>query len=77
LVLSANQHDVMSARDEVPCDADTPLALGLNASFIGDALAACPEGQVVLKTSGALAPLIVEPRGDASAFYVVMPVRLD
>jgi DNA polymerase III sliding clamp (beta) subunit (PCNA family) len=67
----------MSARDEVACDADTPLSLGLNAAFIGETLAACPEGAVVLKTGGALAPLIVEPRGDASAFYVVMPVRLD
>ena len=77
LVLSATQADVMSARDEVPCEADTPLSLGLNAAFIGDALAACPEGDVVMKSGGAIAPLILEPRGDASAFYVVMPVRLD
>jgi DNA polymerase-3 subunit beta len=77
LVLSANQHDVMSAQDEVPCDADSPLSIGLNAAFIGDALAACPEGDIVVKSGGALAPLVLEPRGDASAFYVVMPVRLD
>jgi len=77
IVLNANQLDVMSCRDEIPCEGDSSLAIGLSAEFLADALAACPQGDVVLESSGALAPLLLKPRGDASALYVVMPVRID
>jgi len=77
IVLSADQLDVMSCRDEIPCEGDSGLALGLSAEFLADALAACPQGDVVLESLGALQPLLLKPRSDASALYVVMPVRID
>ena len=77
VVLNANQLDVMSCRDEIPCEGDSGLALGLSAEFLAEALAACPQGDVVLESLGALQPLLLKPRGDASALYVVMPVRID
>jgi len=77
IVLNANQLDVMSCRDEVACEGDSGLSMGLSAEFLAEALAACPQGDVVLESGGALAPLLLKPRGDASALYVVMPVRID
>jgi len=78
IVLSASKTDSGTSREEFAADlVGDPLAIGFNARFVMDVLAACGDGRIVLELNDALAPCIIKPQEDADALFVVMPVRLD
>jgi DNA polymerase-3 subunit beta len=77
LLLSAGDANGQTARDSVACEVEGQLTVGMNARFLADALAQCPEGVIHLECSGPLGPMTVRGQHPSATFYLVMPVRLD
>lgn len=51
------------------------LVIGFNARYMADSLAHITTDNVVMRFSGGMNPCIIQPDGDDSVLYVVMPVR--
>ena len=52
------------------------MVIGFNSRYMADALAHIATDNVVLRLGGSGDPAVVQPEGDDSALYVVMPLRV-
>jgi len=50
--------------------------IGFNHRYLLDALKACEEEEVLLKTNGAVSPCVISPVEGSKFLYLVLPVRL-
>lgn len=77
VILSARKLDAGDARVECAVEwRGEALTIGINATFVAQALAVMPGERVTWKMGDALSPVMVEADGCA-ARMVLMPVRLD
>ncbi len=50
--------------------------IGFNHKYLLDALKACEEEKIVIKTNGAVSPCLIVPQQGDKFLYLVLPVRL-
>jgi DNA polymerase-3 subunit beta len=79
LVLQASSPEQGTAREELDGDRveydSTPLEIGFQARYLNDITEQVGE-QVEFRFSDGAAPTVVQDAGDASALYVLMPMRV-
>jgi DNA polymerase-3 subunit beta len=79
LVLSATSAEQGSATEELDADRvkydATPLEIGFQARYLND-ITDQIKGEVEFRFSDSAAPTVVQDAGDASALYVLMPMRV-
>jgi DNA polymerase-3 subunit beta len=81
LVLSAASPELGTATEELDSDHVTydagPLEIGFQARYLNDITdQIAPEGQVEFRFSDGAAPTVLRDAADASALYVLMPMRV-
>ena len=77
LVLSVNNPEGGSATEEVPIDyAAEPLEIGFNARYLLDIAAQLESEHALFKLADPGSPTMVRDSSDASALYVLMPMRV-
>ncbi len=77
LALSSKNPDLGEAREELDVDFNNePLAIGLNARYLLDAIGAMRTKEVQLSFRDPLSPVQIVPSGEADSLAVVMPMRL-
>jgi len=77
LVLSVNNPDSGSATEELEAEyAAEPMEIGFNARYLLDISAQFEGDRAVFKLSDASAPTVMQDEKDASALYVLMPMRV-
>jgi DNA polymerase-3 subunit beta len=77
LRVSSTNPDVGDASEELDVDYQGPgLAIGFNARYLLDCLAAFHAKEVELGLEDELAPAILRPTEDSDSLAVVMPMRL-
>jgi len=81
LVLSAASPEQGTATEELDSDHVTydagPLEIGFQARYLNDITdQIAPEGQVEFRFSDGAAPTVLRDAADASALYVLMPMRV-
>lgn len=78
LELSSINPDVGEAAEEIAIDYDgQPVAIGFNAKYLLEALAAQPsDGRVEIGLNDEVSPGVVRYVGDPDYCYIVMPMRL-
>jgi len=65
-------------RETIPIELKgDPIQVGFNAKYLGEVLGAQSGERVILELAHPLAPCLVRDPDDESAFFVVMPMRLD
>ncbi|MCZ6605159.1 MAG: DNA polymerase III subunit beta [Alphaproteobacteria bacterium] len=76
LTLSATSAETSSANEELEVDYDKdPLEIGFNARYLLD-ITQQIQGEAELVMADAASPTILRDAGDASALYVLMPMRV-
>lgn len=76
--MAARKLDAGDSAEDLPAElTGEPIAMGFNARFVQDVLAALPEGFLTIELGDMLSPCIIRSQHDADATFVVMPVRLD
>lgn len=77
LVLSVNNPESGSATEELSVDyRGEPLEIGFNARYLLDISAQFEGDRAVFKLSDPSAPTVLQDEKDASALYVLMPMRV-
>lgn len=77
MTLSANAPDAGSATEEIEVKYDdAPLEIGFNARYLLDILQQIEGEGVRFSLADAAAPAIIQDVADASALYVLMPMRV-
>ncbi len=77
MVLTANAPEAGSATEEVEVNYDgPPMEIGFNARYLLDILQQIQGDGVRLQLSDGASPALVQDIGDASALYVLMPMRV-
>jgi DNA polymerase-3 subunit beta len=77
LVLSANSPDSGSAVEEIEVDyADGPMEIGFNSRYLLDITQQIDGETAQFTLADSTSPTIVHDTGDASALYVLMPMRV-
>jgi len=77
LILASGMTELGEAEERLSIAYDgTPLALGVNAGYLLEALAPLETDQVVLDLKDPLSPILVRPEPGADALSVIMPLRL-
>ncbi|MFV3130761.1 DNA polymerase III subunit beta [Niveispirillum sp. KHB5.9] len=77
LTLSATAADAGSASEELEVDyASTPLEIGFNSRYLLDITGQIESGKARLQMADGNSPTIVRDAADASALYVLMPMRV-
>jgi DNA polymerase-3 subunit beta len=77
LILAATNPDAGAATDEVDVDYDGPgLDIGFNARYLADILRQLEGEKCQLAMLDPGAPAIFSPVGDASALFILMPMRV-
>jgi DNA polymerase-3 subunit beta len=77
LVLSVNNPESGSATEELSADyKGPPMEIGFNARYLLDIAAQFEGDRAVFKLSDASAPTVIQDEKDASALYVLMPMRV-
>ena len=77
LTLTANSPDAGSAREELEVDyGDEALEIGFNARYLLDITQQVEGDDVEVAFADPASPTIVRDAGDASALYVLMPMRV-
>lgn len=76
VVLTARKLDFGDAREEVDCETTGSMTLGVNGTFLTDALRTFGDGELDIKFGDTLSPIILSSASSPN-FHVVMPVRLD
>lgn len=78
LEIEVHNVDRGEVREVVPIELDGgPIQVGFNARYLGDVLSVLRGERVVLELAHPLAPCLVRDPDADSAFFVVMPMRLD
>jgi DNA polymerase III subunit beta len=77
VVLSVNNPESGSATEELPAEyRGEPMEIGFNARYLLDIAAQLGGDHAVFKLSDASAPTVIQDEKDASALYVLMPMRV-
>jgi DNA polymerase-3 subunit beta len=77
LVLTATSPEAGSAREELDVDyADGPLEIGFNSRYLLDITQQIDGDDAKFQLSDGASPTLVQDMGDASALYVLMPMRV-
>jgi DNA polymerase III subunit beta len=77
LTLSVNNPESGSATEELPAEYRGPaMEIGFNARYLLDIAAQFAGDRAVFKLSDASAPTVIQDEKDASALYVLMPMRV-
>ncbi len=77
LVLSVNNPDSGSATEQIDVDYDSdPLEIGFNARYLLDISGQLESGKAHFMLADPGSPTMVTDNGDASALYVLMPMRV-
>jgi DNA polymerase-3 subunit beta len=77
LEIVSENPDVGEGSEELDVDfAGEKVAIGFNARYLLEALAALPDDEVVLELGGELDPGVVKPLTDARFVGVIMPMRI-
>jgi DNA polymerase III subunit beta len=77
LEIVSENPDVGEGSEELDVDfAGEKVAIGFNARYLLEALAALPDDEVVLELGGELDPGVVKPLADARFVGVIMPMRI-
>lgn len=77
LVVSANNPESGSATEEIPAEYQSePLEIGFNAKYLLDIAGQIDGPGVQLKLADASSPTLAIDESDASALYVLMPMRV-
>jgi DNA polymerase-3 subunit beta len=77
MVLSVTNPDSGSATEELEVDyAAEPLDIGFNSRYLLDITAQLDGDAAVLRLADPGSPTLIQDRGDASALYVLMPMRV-
>jgi DNA polymerase-3 subunit beta len=77
LRLSSSNPDLGQAQEELDVDySGEELAIGFNAKYLQESLAAFAAKEVVLSLRDASSPVVIRPTDDPDSLAVVMPMRL-
>ena len=77
LTLSVNNPESGSATEELSAEyRGPPMEIGFNARYLMDIAAQFEGDRAVFKLSDASAPTVIQDEKDASALYVLMPMRV-
>ncbi len=77
LVVSANNPDSGSATEEIAADyRNEPIEIGFNARYLMDIAAQIDGTETLLKLADGSSPTLISDQSDASALYVLMPMRV-
>ena len=77
LIVSANNPESGSATEEISADyRNEPLEIGFNARYLLDITAHIDGSQALFKLADASSPTLISDENDASALYVLMPMRV-
>ena len=77
LVLTASSPDSGTAREEIEVDYnDSEIEIGFNARYLLDIAQQIEGGEAEFVVADAASPTIVRDASDASALYVLMPMRV-
>ena len=77
LVLTATSPEAGSAREELDVDyTDGPLEIGFNSRYLLDITQQIDGDDAKFQLSDGASPTLVQDMGDASALYVLMPMRV-
>ena len=52
------------------------MVFGVNAKYLAETLSHVASDNVVLRLKGSMDAAVIQPEGDNSALYVVMPIRV-
>lgn len=77
LVVSANNPESGSATEEISADYESePIEIGFNARYLLDITSQIDGSQALFKLADASSPTLISDEKDASALYVLMPMRV-
>ena len=77
MVLTASSPDSGTAREEIEVDYnDSVIEIGFNARYLLDIAQQIEGGEAEFVVADAASPTIVRDASDASALYVLMPMRV-
>ncbi len=77
ITLSANSPESGSASEEVPVDYSGPgIEIGFNSRYLLDIASQIEGGEAEISLADSASPTIVRDKSDASALYVLMPMRV-
>lgn len=76
LVLTANNPETGTARDELPVDLDGGFTVGVNHKYVLDVLGAIDGETVTVAALDQFSPLLLTSADDAGSLFVVMPMRV-
>ena len=76
MTLSANSPEAGSATEDVEVNGNDNLEIGFNAKYLLDITSQIEGDGCRLTLADAASPTIIEDTGDASALYVLMPLRV-
>ncbi len=77
MILSVNNPDSGSATEEIGIDFDAdPIEIGFNARYLLDIGSQLRSGTAVFRLNDAGSPTLIQDDGDASALFVLMPMRV-
>jgi len=76
MTLSANSPEAGSATEDLEVNSNDNLEIGFNARYLLDITQQIASDGCRIKLADAASPTIIEDTGDASALYVLMPLRV-
>jgi len=77
LAVESHNSDHEEAYEELPINYEgEALEIGFNVSYLLEAVAALPNGNIRLSMSGSGNSIQIESEEDSSALYVIMPMRI-
>lgn len=77
LTIHTEAADVGRVREELPCEfAGEPITAAFNVRFLIEGLRTLGQGPVTLEFGGQLKPCRITRMGDSSAYYIVLPMRV-
>ena len=76
LSIHAESAEAGEAHEELDCACDFETRVGVNASYLAQAVSALAGDDVTIELGGELDPIVVRAVGDESAYGVVMPMRV-
>ena len=76
MTLSASSAESGSATEEVEVNGDTDIEIGFNAKYLLDITSQIEGEGCRLTLADPASPTIIQDNGDASALYVIMPLRV-
>ena len=78
LQIELSNLDRGEVKETVPIELEgDPVTVGFNVRYLGEILGVIPDDKITLELAHPLAPCLVKGTDDDTAFYVVMPMRLD